>query len=76
MKEIKFNETKSLAGYKNLSEDKSNTHTIEIGYGCPKIKSHLKAGNLIIHNTRHFNWFERKMWKLLLGFDIENIKEN
>ena len=50
-------------------------NTIEVGYGWPEIKSHLKIGNMIIHNTRRFNWLERKMWKLLLGFDVENVEE-
>lgn len=52
------------------------SNTIEIGYGWPEIKSHLKIGNLIIHNTHRFNWFERKMWKLFFGFEIENVKED
>lgn len=56
-------------------EEFHKDYTLQIGYGAPKIKSHLKIGNLIIHNTHHFNWLERKMWKLLLGFDIENVKE-
>ena len=49
-------------------------NTIEIGVGLEN-KSHLKVGNLVFYNTRRFNWFERKMWKLLLGFDIENVGE-
>ena len=57
------------------SEEFHQDYTIQIGYGVPKIKSHLKIGNMIIYNTRHFNWLERKMWKLLLGFDIENVEE-
>ena len=48
---------------------------IQIGIGLPKIKSHIKIGNLILHNTHQFNWFHRKMWKLFFGFEIENIKE-
>lgn len=51
------------------------SNTIEVGYGWPNIKSHLKVGNMIIHNTHRFNWFHRKMWKMLLGFDIENVEE-
>ena len=58
-----------------LPEDYYTSNTIEIGIGLPKTKSHLKVGNLVIHNTHHFNWIERKMWKLLLGFDIENVEE-
>ena len=49
-------------------------NTIEIGVGLES-KSRLKVGNLVIHNTHHFNWFHLKMWKLLLGFDIENVEE-
>lgn len=73
---IKLNNTKSLYGYSNLSESKLLSNTIAVGVGLPKIKSHLKVGNLIIHNTNHFNWFHRKMWKLLLGFDIENVEDH
>lgn len=51
-------------------------NTIQIGINLPKIKSHIKVGNLIIHNTHHFNWFHRMMWKLFFGFEIENIEEN
>lgn len=50
-------------------------NTIEIGVGSEN-KSCLMVGNLVIYNTHHFNWLERKMWKLLLGFDIENVEEN
>ena len=50
-------------------------NTVQIGMGLPKIKSHIKIGNLIFHNTHQFNWFHRKMWKLFFGFEIENIKE-
>lgn len=74
METIKLNDTHSLYGYSNLSEQ-FLSNTVEIGIGLPKTKSHLKVGNLVIHNTHHFNWFHRKMWKLLLGFDIENVEE-
>lgn len=52
------------------------SNTIQIGYGWPKTKSHLRIGNMVIYNTHHFNWFERKMWKLFFGFEIENVEEN
>lgn len=51
-------------------------NTIQIGINLPKIKSHIKVGNLVIHNTHHFNWFHRMMWKLFFGFEIENLKED
>lgn len=53
----------------------SKTNTTQIGCNLPNIKSHLKVGSLIIHNTHHFNWFHRMMWRLLLGFEIENVEE-
>jgi hypothetical protein len=72
---LKLNDTQSLYGYSNLSESNLHSNTVEIGTGLPKTKSHLKVGNLIIHNTHRFNWLERKMWKLFFGFDIENVEE-
>lgn len=51
-----------------------NTLVVDCAY--PKTKSLLKIGNMVIHSSHHFNWFQRKMWKLFFGFDIENIKEN
>lgn len=59
-----------------LPEDYYKPGTFEIVCDHTKTKSHLKIGDMVIHNTHHFNWFHRKMWKLLLGFDIENVKEN
>lgn len=50
--------------------------TLVVNYTQPKTKSILKIGNMVIHNTHHFNWFQRKMWKLFFGFEIENVEEN
>lgn len=75
MEKFKLNKTESCYGYGNLSESNLLSNTVAIGVGLPKTKSHLRVGNLVIHNTHHFNWFHRKMWKLLLGFDIENVEE-
>lgn len=55
--------------------DAIKPNTLAIGSYFPKSKSILRIGNMEIHNTHHFNWFHRKMWKLLLGFDIENVEE-
>jgi hypothetical protein len=52
-----------------------NPNTIEVGIGW-ETKSLLKAGNMVIHNSKRFNWLQRKMWKLFSGFEIENVKEN
>ena len=56
--------------------DEMRLNTIEIGCGLSNIKSYLKIGNMVFRNTRYFNWFQRKMWKLFFGFEIENVKEN
>ena len=69
--EVIIIEKKELQYTKAKSTQPNNT--IQIGTGLPKIKSHMKIGNLIIHNTHHFNWFHRMMWKLCFGFEIENL---
>lgn len=69
---------KDSVAYADISEYQSTfygNNTIEIGVGSEN-KSRLTVGNLVIYNTHHFNWLERKMWKLLLGFDIENVEGN
>lgn len=66
---------RNTVAYGTIAAEDSYQDSIAVGYGMPKVKSYLTVGNLVIHNTHHFNWFERKMWKLLLGFDIENVEE-
>ena len=70
-KELQYTKAKSIQGITSIPNN-----TIQIGIGLPKIKSHIKIGNLIFHNTHHFNWFHRIMWKLCFGFEIENLKGN
>lgn len=70
-----FIDKDSVSDYAIASGEIFSDNTIAIGCGLPKIKSHLTIGNMIIHNTHHFNWLHRKMWKLLLGFNIENVEE-
>ena len=41
----------------------------------PKYKSKMHVGNVVVMNTKHFNWFQKKMWKILLGIKIEDYKE-
>ena len=73
--EFDFNDSIYVTGTL-LSEDYYKPSTFEIVCDHSKTKSHLKIGNMVIHNSHHFNWFHRKMWKLLLGFDVENVKGN
>ena len=42
----------------------------------PKPNSKITIGNNItVFNEKHFNWFQKKMWKILLGIKIEDVKE-
>ena len=64
--------------YKSITSHETgdpNSYEITFNYAQPKTKSLLKIGNMVIHNSHHFNWFQRKMWKLFFGFDIENVEE-
>ena len=36
------------------------------------IKSKIIIGNLTIFNTKKFNWFQKKMIKLVFGIKIED----
>lgn len=40
----------------------------------PIIKSIMKCGDVHVHNTRRFNWFQRLMWKWCFGVEIENVE--
>lgn len=52
-----------------------NEHILSVN--LPKPKSKIMIGsNTIIFNDRHFNWFQKKMWKILLGIKIEDCKED
>lgn len=41
----------------------------------PKYKSEMSIGSITLMNTKHFNWFQKIIWKLLLGIKIKDIKE-
>lgn len=49
---------------------------IKIDYRKKEEKYHsiLIIGNMKIRNTKKFNWLQRKMFKLMFGIEIENIK--
>lgn len=51
-----------------------NEYTLSVN--LPKPKSKIMIGsNTVIFNDRHFNWLQKKMWKILLGIKIEDVKE-
>ena len=39
----------------------------------PEYRSAMKLGSLIIYNTKHFNFFYKKMWNIFFGVKIEDI---
>lgn len=41
----------SVTDYIVASEEVISNNIMKIGYGFPKIKSHLTIGNMVIHNT-------------------------
>lgn len=49
--------------------------TVTIDYTKGKSKSLLKLGYIKIYLENRFNWLQRKMFKILLGIEIEKIEE-
>lgn len=49
-------------------------NTIKITDTQREYKSVINIGSVGVYVTRSFNAFQRKMWKLLLGVDIEQLK--
>ena len=44
-------------------------------FKMPNPKSRMTIGDLVIMNTKHFSWFHKLMWRIILGIKIEDIKE-
>lgn len=44
-------------------------------FKMPNPKSRMTVGNLTIMNTKHFSWFHKLMWRIILGIKIEDIKK-
>lgn len=38
-------------------------------------RSKLIIGNIQINNIKHFNWFQKIMWKLMFGIKIINLEK-
>lgn len=38
--------------------------------------SALIVGNIRINNIKHFNWFQKKMWKLFFGIKIIDLEKS
>ena len=38
-------------------------------------KSTLNFGNITINSTKHFNWFQKLMWKWCFGVKIKDCKK-
>lgn len=39
-----------------------------------KYKSTLIIGNIRINNVKHFNWFQKLLWKVFFGIKIVDFK--
>ncbi len=49
--------------------------TVIIDFTDGKAKTLLKIGYIRIYLTNHFNWLHKKLWKLLLNIEIENVNK-
>lgn len=47
--------------------------TITINFAEGKEKSLVKISYILIYLDKKFNWLQKKMFKLLLGIDIEDV---
>lgn len=56
---------------RNLQE-----RTINIDFTNGKWKSLVKLGYIKIYLENKFNWMQKKMFKLLLGIEIEDIGDS
>lgn len=50
--------------------------TVVIDFSGNKAKTLIEIGYIKIYLKNHFNWFQKKMWKLILGIKITDIKES
>lgn len=39
-------------------------------------KSKIQLGNLVVFNTKHFNWFRKLMYKLAFDIKIEDVGDS
>lgn len=58
----------------NISDLQERTIVIDFTNG--KWKSLVKIGYIKIYLENKFNWVQKKMFKLLLGIEIEDIGDN
>ena len=47
--------------------------TVVINFAEGKEKSLVKISYILIYLDKKFNWLQKKMFKLLLGIDIEDV---
>ncbi len=59
---------------KELESEKISVEEIKVDtYIDPMYKSEITVGNMTIYNEKKFNWFNRFMMKLILGWDVRNM---
>ena len=50
--------------------------TVVINFVEGKAKTLLKIGYIEIHLENKFNWLQKRMFKFLLGIEIEDLKDS
>lgn len=53
--------------------NQTQERTIMINFAEGKEKSLVKISYILIYLDKKFNWLQKKMFKLLLGIDIEDV---
>ena len=53
--------------------NQTQERTIMINFAEGKEKSLLKISYILIYLDKKFNWLQKRMFKFLLGIDIEDV---
>lgn len=53
--------------------NQTQERTIMINFAEGKEKSLVKISYILIYLDKKFNWLQKKMFKFLLGIDIEDV---
>ena len=56
--------------------DELQEKTVTINFVDGKEKTLLKIGYIRIYLENKFNWLQKKMFKFLLGIEIEDLKDS
>ena len=70
---LKEDQDKTILIGKEMNTNDAIPNSIQVGVGLKGIKSILKCGNIYWYTTKIFSRFQKKMWKLFFGVEIQEI---